>query len=185
MHDGYSRGTPRLVHTPDSRDVYAVMRAMRRGVEEHGCRVVFVDYAQIVSVPHTNEARASVAATVSLLKSEAMRLGVTLVLGSQLRKPAHSDANAEPTAHDLKDASELHHAAEVLLLCWREDHGTEEKPEFCRIVRVAKDKISGTNCVALTVTGPGGVVDRVVEMRRDKNGKPEEVRNWRVFDAAE
>jgi replicative DNA helicase len=185
MNDGYSRGTPRLVHTPDSRDVYAVMRAMRRGVEERGCRVVFVDYAQIVSVPHTNDARAAVAATVGLLKSEAIRLGVTLVLGSQLRKPTHTDQNAEPSAHDLKDASELHHAAEVLLLCWREDHGTDEKPEFARLVRVAKDKLSGTNCVALCVTAPGGVVDRVVEMRRSPKGKPEEVWNGRIFDAAE
>jgi replicative DNA helicase len=185
MRDGYARGTPRLVHTPDSRDVYAVMRAMRRGVEEHGCRVVFVDYAQIVSVPHTNDARATVAATVSLLKSEAMRLGATLVLGSQLRKPAHSDGNAEPSAHDLKDASELHHAADVLLLCWREGYGPEEKPRQYRLTRVAKDKITGTSALALCIAGPGGVVDRVVEMRRRDDGEPEEAWNGRVFDAAE
>lgn len=185
MHDGYSRGTPRLVHTPDSRDVYAVMRAMRRGVEEHGCRVVFVDYAQIVSVPHTHEARAAVAATVGLLKSEAIRLGVTLVLGSQLRKPSHSDGNAEPSAHDLKDASELHHAAEVLLLCWREGYGPEEQMRQYRLTRIAKDKISGTSALALCVAGPGGVVDRVVDMRRKLDGEPEEVWNGRIFDAAE
>jgi replicative DNA helicase len=156
--------------------VYAVMRAMRRGVEERGCRVVFVDYAQIVSVPHTNEARASVATTVSLLKSEAMRLGATLVLGSQLRKPSHGDQNAEPSPHDLKDASELHHAAEVLVLCWREDHGTDEKPEFSRLARIAKDKFTGTSSVSMCVTGPGGVVERISPFQRDAEGKPVEVR---------
>jgi replicative DNA helicase len=175
-----SRRVPRIVHSPESRDIYALLRDMRRGAEEYGCRVVFVDYAQIVSVPNAFDSRAAVAATVGMLKSEAMRLGVTLVLGSQLRKPGNVGANHEPSPHDLKDASELHHASEVLILCWREGHdipdgrgGTEYRK--MRLARIAKDKLTGTDGFAWMVDGPGGVVTEVAEVVRNKEGVPERV----------
>jgi replicative DNA helicase len=165
-----NRRVARVVHTPESRDIYALLRDMRRGV-----RVVFVDYAQIVSVPNAYDSRAAVAATVGMLKAEAIRLGVTLVLGSQLRKPGNVGANHEPTPHDLKDASELHHASEVLVLCWREGHEINGTYRKFRLARIAKDKLTGSDGFAWMVDGPGGVVTRVVPVTRDEEGRIVEV----------
>lgn len=178
-----NRRVPRIVHSPESRDVYAILRDMRRGAEEHGCRVVFVDYAQIVSVPEARDARAQVAAVVGMLKAEAMRLGVTLVLGSQLRKPGNVGANHEPSPHDLKDASELHHAAEVLVLCWREGHGEGHDYRKYRLARIAKDKLTGADGFAWMVDGPGGVVTRIAKVKRTQSGEIEEIEPERARPA--
>jgi replicative DNA helicase len=170
LNGNLDRSTPRLVHAPESRDIHAILRDIRRGAQEYGAKVVFVDYAQIVDVPQAPDSRHAVAATVGALKAEAMRLGVTLVLGSQLRKPPSATGHYEPTPHDLKDASELHHAAEVLILCWRERH----ENRTYRLARVAKDKLTGSDAFAWMVDGPGGVVTRIASVARGMDGAPEE-----------
>jgi replicative DNA helicase len=177
MNGGIDRSTPRLVHSPESRDIHEILRDTRRGVEQHGVRAIFIDYAQIVDVPKATDSRFAVATTVSMLKAEAMRLGVTLFLGSQLRKPA-GGGSGEPSPHDLKDASELHHAAEVLVLCWREDNIIDGNPlRTHRFAKVAKDKLTGTDPVAWMVAGPGGVVEEIRAVKRVEMGRFETVQD--------
>jgi replicative DNA helicase len=170
LNGNFNRSVPRLIHSPESRDIHEILRCMRRGAEEYGARVVFVDYAQIVDVPRATDSRYAVATTVSMLKAEAMRLGVTLCLGSQLRKPT-GQGSGEPSPHDLKDASELHHAAEVLVLCWREENKIDNGPlKTHRFAKIAKDKLTGTDPLVRMVEGPGGVVKRIEGIRRGMNG---------------
>jgi hypothetical protein len=177
------RRVPRIVHTPRVRDVGSLLGLMRRGVTERGVQVVFVDYAQEVNVDGADDTRSKVATAVAALKSEAIRLGVQVVLGSQLRKPSTGGKNYEPSPHDLKDASELHHAAEVLILCWREDVKVHGASRVVRLGRIAKDKLTGTGGFFWMQEGEGGVVQRVVPVRRG-NGDALEVEE-RLFDAAE
>src|SRR5690606_2278709 len=68
------RTVPRLVVTPDSKDLGHVLRVMRRAVNEHGVKAVFVDYAQEIAVPGADDIRDRVAKAVSAMKLEAIRL---------------------------------------------------------------------------------------------------------------
>lgn len=157
------RTVPRLVVTPDSKDLGHVLRVMRRAANEHGVKAVFVDYAQEIAVPGADDIRDRVAKAVSAMKLEAIRLGITVFLGSQLRKPPANVKNYEPNPNDLKDASELHHAAEVLILCFKrarkDAYGTWSSD---RIGKVFKDKLTGSYPEFVMRSGVGGVVDSLI-----------------------
>jgi replicative DNA helicase len=168
-----SRGTPAIVLTPKSRDISALLRSMRRAVTQKGVKVVFVDYAQEVDVPDANDTRDKVARAVSALKVEAQTLGVTVVLGSQLRKPPPNVKNYEPTPHDLKDASELHHAAEVIILCWKK----QVNGIFRRVGKVFKDKLTGSYPTFVMRDGIGGVIDALVPLEGKAEPAPAVNRN--------
>jgi hypothetical protein len=56
-----------------------------------------------------------------MLKAHAKRLGIALILLSQLTMPANGEAAREPTKHDLKESRDLTNAAEWVVVMWRED----------------------------------------------------------------
>lgn len=185
-----SRDVPRLLETPDSRDLQAILRRIRSAVVEMGVRVVFVDYVQEIDVPSARDPRERIMKAVSALKLEAIRLGITIVLGSQLRKPPAGAKLYEPRPEDLKEASELHHAAEVLILCWREEGHTDERGRPChvRLGRVRKDKLTGSYPFFQMVEGVGGAVDDLVLVQRGEGSRierlPDPSRSWASNDAA-
>jgi replicative DNA helicase len=157
-----SRSVPRLIVTPESKDLLHLLRTMRRAVNEHAVKAVFVDYAQEIAVPGADDTRDRIAKAVSALKLEAIRLGVTVFLGSQLRKPPAQFKNYEPTPNDLKDASELHHAAEVLILCFKRARKEQNRVSQDRVGKVFKDKLTGSYPEFFMRSGVGGVVDALI-----------------------
>lgn len=172
------RAVPRLIVTPDSKDLQHILRVMRRAVNEHAVKAVFIDYAQEIAVPGADDTRDRIAKAVSAIKLEAIRLGIAVFLGSQLRKPPAQIKNYEPTPNDLKDASELHHAAEVLILCFKRARKEQNRVYHDRIGKVFKDKLTGSYPEFMMRSGIGGVVDGLVPVL--KQARPEE-----YSDAAE
>ncbi len=151
----------RLIVTPENRELSYLLRDMRRAKEEHGVSVVFVDFIQEVQVPEARDLRMAIIRAVGMLKQEAIRLGLTLFIGSQFRKPPTTDPTYEPTPHDLKEASELYHSSDVLLLLWKtekSDGGSR------RLGKVAKDKLTGSYPRFEMRTGVGGVVSHLLPM---------------------
>ncbi len=160
----------RWVHSPESRDLDAILRDFDRACIEYQARVVFVDYAQLIRVARGLDARHTVATATGALKERAMQRGVTLYLASQLRKPDGS-STGEPGPHDLKDASELHSAADVVILSWPHAVGNER----WRLARMVKDKLTGSYPFFRMVHGPGGVVTRLSTVEYDMSKNPREV----------
>lgn len=116
-------------------DVCAAISQMAR----RGAKLVCVDYIQEVdSSERQQDRRNEIRWMLTRLKAHAMRLGIALVVVSQLKRLP--EARRRPTKHDLKECGDLENKSEVVLLLWR-----EEDTDFAPVhVEVAKCKWGGT-----------------------------------------
>lgn len=135
--------------------ISAMTRLARRG-----CKLIAVDYIQAINaVGPQQDRRNEIRVVCSRLKAAAVRLGVVLVLVSQLARPRKGEEFNEPTKHDLKEAGDLENAAEVVLLAYKRCEG----PDL--FLRVAKLK--------------WGSVGSEWQMTRDQSGALVEMaRQW-------
>lgn len=97
-----------------SRDLPSVVQMMRRAVDA-GCRLVIVDYGQLVSVAGAklDEAMRQVSAAV---QNVSYRHDVNTLLLSQLNRSTTSDKGAPPTIFGLAGSSAIENDADQILL---------------------------------------------------------------------
>lgn len=142
-----------------------VVRAMTALVVRHGARMLVVDYVQAIDAPAAENRRLAIRDIASRLKACAKRLGVPLVLLSQLtvEKPfqrkgggdPHAEALARgPSKNDLRDSRDLAHLAEVVIVLWRAGDF-----DACPVRwKVAKGKRGGNGRRGWYSRGPGGAL---------------------------
>lgn len=98
-------------------DVMAAMSQMA----SRGAKLVVVDYlTEIDSSKPQQDRRNEVRWIAKRLKAHAKRIGVALVLVSQLARPSDKNPNTKPTKHHLKESGDVTNSAEVIILLWRE-----------------------------------------------------------------
>jgi replicative DNA helicase len=99
-------------------DVLARIEFMHR---VRGVRVVAVDYLQsILPLGHFNSRREAIDSVLAELISLCGRLGVALILASQLARPDKGSAFREPNLIDLKESGEIENRAQCVVLLWRD-----------------------------------------------------------------
>lgn len=105
-----------------------------------GAKLIVVDYVQaIVPSVRQQDRRNEVGFLSRRLKAHAKRLGVVLILLSQLNRPKQGDEFREPTKHDLKEAGELENDSDWVVLLWR-----EREDDFAPVyAKLAKGKSGG------------------------------------------
>lgn len=127
-----------LVDTKVGGNELDVCAAMTR-MAQRGARLVVIDYAQAIELSgKAQDRRNEVAKVASRLKSHANRVGVALVLLSQLTIPQGGEGK-EPGKHWLKESRDLTNMAETIVLAWR----TEESEWAPIHLKVAKGKDGG------------------------------------------
>lgn len=136
-----------------------ICRAMARMVREHEVDIVMVDYVQTIIPSERTQSRKEDIRTISArLKGTAARLGIPLMLASQLRRPqqTNSVSSVRPVSiHDLKECGDLENSAECIALLFR----LEDTHEMIG-GRLAKNKW-GPNCeFRLHRTNVGTLVSR-------------------------
>jgi hypothetical protein len=95
-----------------------VLRCMTRAVRgEPKARALIIDYVQNIKGDHSVDRRHEIRRITAAIKSHGARLGVPVVLASQLKRRD----GARPSMSDLRDAGELEEMAEVVLLLWRDE----------------------------------------------------------------
>ena len=133
-----------------------VCRAIRDLVVTNKCDVIYVDYAQTIGgtgSPH-EQRRETVRRIASRTKAEACRLGVPLVMLSQIAR--QKDERAEPGKHSLKESGDLENMAELVFMLWRKSIDASD-PFYHRIcMRVAKSKFGGDGTLAEFTRDPVG-----------------------------
>ena len=87
-----------------------------------GCRVIGVDYIQTIEPSKKQQDRRNeIRWIASRLKGHANRLGVPLIILSQLTVPPGAPPGWEPTIGALKESKDLANASESVILLWRDD----------------------------------------------------------------
>jgi replicative DNA helicase len=117
-------------------DACAVMTRMA----QRGAKMVIVDYLQAIEYAGgSDDRRNEMRKVASALKKHAARVGVALVLLSQLSRPPKGQENREPTKHDLKESGDIEDAAENVIVMWRH----EESDVAPVRMKLAKGKSGG------------------------------------------
>lgn len=102
-----------------------------------GCRVVFVDYLQAITVAGaTLTGRENVDAVLNELIVTARRCKVALILASQVVRPSERKTGQEPTLYWLKESGSIENRAQCVVMLWRDDHGQM----FGRIAKAKRAK---------------------------------------------
>ncbi len=116
-----------------------VCAAMSR-MAARGAKAVIVDYVQEIEASKKQQDRRNEVRWVTKrLKAHAKRLGVLLVLVSQIARPKDGDEFKAPSKHALKESGDVVNMAEVILVLWRE-YASDTAPIH---VKVAKSKNGG------------------------------------------
>lgn len=136
-------------------EVCATMAKMARA----GARLVAVDYLQEVdSSDKAMDRRNEIRRIAGRLKHQAKKLGIALILVSQIARPKDGDANKEPSKHAIKESGDVGNKAEAIVMIWR-----EQENDFATIH------------LALKKCKWGGVDTRWAMRRNAKTGRLEEV----------
>lgn len=131
-----------------SRDLTDVDRLMRDAVEA-GCRLVVLDYLQLVSVsgvPKMDEAMRQVSAT---LQSLAYRHNVNTLALSQFNRSTTGNAEQKPTIFGLMGGSSLENDADQIILL---DHTSREKTAHAVTMNALLEKNRHGPAVEIPIT---------------------------------
>jgi replicative DNA helicase len=102
------------------RRIDGVLGRMEYLATQHGARVIAVDYLQAISHRPGKDIRQRIDSTLEELISTAGRLGVALILASQLSRPGKGDEFREPHVIDLKESGSIENRSQCVVLLWRE-----------------------------------------------------------------
>ncbi|MBL0173682.1 MAG: replicative DNA helicase [Ignavibacteria bacterium] len=102
----------------------------RRMVQEHGVRMLIVDYLQLMTAPNIRESREREIATISRsLKGLAKDLKIPIIAISQLNRSVESRAGGKPMLADLRESGSIEQDADVVLFVHRNKDGDAVPPE--------------------------------------------------------
>lgn len=119
--------------------------------QRHGCDVIVVDYAQIVTPNiHVADMRMGLCEITGKLKALAKELGICVILLSQLnRTPAKTDPNTgkplygRPSLSGLKESASIESDADVVILIHRETEAEDEEKTVPMDLIIAKNRQTG------------------------------------------
>lgn len=118
-----------------------VAQAMTSLVRDHGCDTIFVDYIQTINCSEGGEnRREDVRRIASRLKGTAARLGVPVIVGSQISVGDIHAEFKEPGKHALKESRDLTNMAEWVILIWKRNNEDAFAPVEGKL---AKSKCGG------------------------------------------
>ena len=97
-----------------------VVQTIEHLVQREKCGVVFVDYLQNLILPVSGNYHHAISRAAKRLRMTCARLGVPLILGSQLKR---LEEGVEPQLTHLKESGDIENLAKVVLLLWNQGRG--------------------------------------------------------------
>lgn len=98
----------------------------RRAVMEHGLRVIFVDYLQLVRAPGKRSEQEVVSEVSRQLKALAKDTGTTVVALAQLNRGVEQREDKRPRTHDLRESGQLEQDADQIIMLYRDEVYNED-----------------------------------------------------------
>lgn len=118
------------------RSLDGVLSRMEFMVRVRGARVIMVDYLQAIAHRDAPSMRERIDRTLEELIAQAGRLGVALVLASQLARPEKGNPFREPNLIDLKESGSIENRAQCVVMLWRRS----DQPDAPVEAKIAKAK---------------------------------------------
>jgi replicative DNA helicase len=139
--------------------ITALRARARRMVAQHGVRIIFLDYLQLLSSPaQARESRQVEVSAISRgVKELARELSVPIIALSQLNRGAENREGNRPRLSDLRESGSLEQDADVVLLLHREEYYHLNDPDW--EANNPDKKGTAEIIVAKQRNGPTGVVN--------------------------
>jgi replicative DNA helicase len=102
------------------RSLDGVLGRMEHLARHHNAQVIAVDYLQAIAHRPGKDIRQRIDSSLEELISQAGRLGVSLILASQLARPDKGNPFREPNMIDLKESGSIENRSQCVVLLWRE-----------------------------------------------------------------
>lgn len=111
-----------------------------------GCRVIFIDYLQLMPTNKHDSRNNEVAEISRRLKLLAQDLGVVIIAGSQLSREVEKRTDKTPKLSDLRDSGAIEQDCDMVIFCYRPGYYKKSVDEELLELIVAKqrDGVTGT-----------------------------------------
>ena len=107
---------PFYIYDAPNQSLNQIKSQCRRAVRQYDCKVIFLDYLQLIRVPGEQDRRGEVARASIEMKDLARELGVPIVCAAQLSRDADEK---RPHMGSVQWSSQLEQDADAMLLIWR------------------------------------------------------------------
>lgn len=115
-----SRGLPMRIYDRSAVTLDELIAVARKWRHSHGLRVLFIDYAQRITVPGVE--RVTEVATVARgLKNLARDLNIPVIAMAQVKADVEKRADKRPLSGDLANSDELTREADQILMLYRDE----------------------------------------------------------------
>lgn len=129
---------------------------IRSNVRKHKCKIVIIDYLQLIEPANKREPREQQIASMSrALKRLAMQLDIAIVVASQLNRDVEKRENKKPRLADLRESGAIEQDADLVWLLWRPNYDAIDgrTDDYGQVV-VAKQRNGPLKDVDLGWNGP-------------------------------
>jgi len=150
MHVGALSEAPIYIDDTPGLNPFELRAKVRRLKAKNGCKLVVVDYLQLMEAPGAESRQMEIAYISRSLKGLAREMNVPVVAVSQLNRQLESRDDKKPRMADLRESGSLEQDADVVLLLHRESYFTRNKDDHSAELIVAKQRNGPTGVVNLT-----------------------------------
>lgn len=116
----------------------------------HKCRIIFIDYLQLVTAPGQQNRVLEIGAITRALKRMARRYNVVIVVLSQLNRGLENRQDKRPRLADLRESGDIEQDADLVMFTYRDGYydANTTKPGIMEII-VGKNRFGKLGTVEL------------------------------------
>jgi len=150
MHVGALSEAPIYIDDSPNVNVFELRAKVRRLKARAGCRLVIVDYLQLMQGPSAESRQIEISGISRALKALAREMNLPVVAVSQLNRQVEMREGNRPRLADLRESGAIEQDADVVMLLHRPAYYTHGMDDGRAELIIAKQRNGPTGTVRLT-----------------------------------